>query len=62
MNKKLNALCWAAAIFLVALGGWSGLMDKDAVVTLLWVLPVLTWLSITGRMNCSIGWREAQRD
>jgi hypothetical protein len=60
MNKKLNALCWAAAIFLVALGGRSGLMDKDAVVTLLWVLPVLAWLSITGRMSCSVGRRDSQ--
>ena len=52
MNMKLKALCWSAAIILVALGGASGLMDKHAVTTLTTILPLLAWMSITGRMNC----------
>ena len=52
MNMKLKALCWAAAIIFVALGGASGLMEKDTVVTLTTILPLLAWMSITGRMNC----------
>jgi hypothetical protein len=52
MNMKLKALCWAAAIILVALGGASGLMDKHAVTTLITILPLLAWMSISGRTCC----------
>jgi len=52
MNMKLKALCWAAAIILVALGGASGLMEKNTVVTLTTILPLLAWMSISGRTCC----------
>ena len=52
MNMKLKALCWAAAIILVALGGARGLMEKDTVVTLTTILPLLAWMSISGRTCC----------
>lgn len=52
MTQLRKALCWAAALVLLALGGWSGLMDRDAVEVLLIVLPFVAWLSITGRGCC----------
>ena len=52
MTQLRKALCWAAALVLLALGGWSGLMDRDAVEVLLIVLPLVAWLSITGRGCC----------
>lgn len=52
MTQLRKALCWAAALLLLALGGRIGLMDRDAVTVLLIALPVVAWLSITGRGQC----------
>jgi hypothetical protein len=52
MTRIGKSLCWAAAFLLLALGGSSGLMDRDAVRVLLIALPVVAWLSIIGRGNC----------
>ena len=50
MTRIKQALCWAFAIILLAVGVAVGLVDRDAAQTLFIVLPVVAWLSITGRM------------
>jgi hypothetical protein len=54
MNTIAKALCWAAAMLLLALGDRAGILEHGTVVTLITIMPVLAWLSITGRMGCSL--------
>lgn len=57
MNMKLKALCWGAAMLFVALGGRSALMDKGTVTTLVTIIPLLAWMSLSGRTSCCFGRR-----
>ena len=59
MNSISKALCWAAAMLFVALGGRTGLMDQGAVKTLSTIIPLLAWMSIRGQTSCCFGRREA---
>jgi hypothetical protein len=61
MNSISKALCWAAAMLFVALGGRTGLMDQGAVTTLITIIPLLAWMSIRGQTSCCFGRREAPR-
>jgi hypothetical protein len=61
MNTITKALCWAAVMLLLALGDRAGILEHGTVVTLITILPALAWLSITGRMDCSLIRREAPR-
>jgi hypothetical protein len=61
MNTFAKALCWAGAMLLLALGDRAGILEHGTVVTLITIIPVLAWLSITGRMGCSLIKREAPR-
>jgi len=61
MNSLPKALCWAAAMLFVAIGGRTGLMDQGAVTTLITIIPLLAWMSIRGQTNCCFGRREAPR-
>jgi hypothetical protein len=54
MNTLAKALCWAAAMLFLALGDRAGLLEHGTVVTLITIIPILAWLSITGRMSCRL--------
>jgi hypothetical protein len=54
MNTITKALCWAAAMLFLALGDRAGILEHGTVVTLITIIPVLAWMSITGRMGCSL--------
>ena len=51
-----RALGWAATMLLVAAGAATGLMDRDAAVTVLIVLPLLAVVSLRGPDSCRM-WR-----
>lgn len=57
MTRYRNALCWAAAILGVALASIFEVIDRASATTLLVVLPVIAWQSLSGRMYCPIGRR-----
>ena len=52
MNTITKALCWAAAMLLLALGDHAGVLEHGTVVTLITIIPILAWMSITGRTCC----------
>lgn len=52
MKKITRALVWAAAILGLAFASMYDLVGRDAAETLLFVLPILAWLSITDRLGC----------
>ena len=52
MNRYFRALGWAGAMLGVAAAGALGGLDEDLTTTLLFVLPVMAWLSLQGRMCC----------
>nr|WP_166179085.1 hypothetical protein [Altererythrobacter segetis] len=52
MNQITKALCWAAAMLLLALGDRAGVLEHGTVVTLTTILPLLAWMSISGRTCC----------
>lgn len=49
MIKVRQAILWALVIIGMAGLTRAGVFDPGAATTLLFVLPVLAWLSITGR-------------
>lgn len=52
MNNISKALCWAAAMLFLALGDRAGILEHGTVVTLITILPLLAWMSISGRTCC----------
>ena len=52
MNDISKALCWAAAMLFLALGDRAGILEHGTVVTLITILPLLAWMSISGRTCC----------
>ena len=52
MNKISKALCWAAAMLFLALGDRAGVLEHGTVVTLITIIPILAWMSISGRTCC----------
>ena len=52
MNSIPKALCWAAAMLFLALGDRAGVLEHGTVVTLITIIPILAWMSISGRMGC----------
>lgn len=46
MTIIIRAICWAAAILVVAGCGRYGLIDHEAANTLTIVLPIVAWLSL----------------
>jgi hypothetical protein len=52
MNTITKALCWAAAMLFLALGDRAGVLEHGTVVTLITIIPILAWMSITGRTCC----------
>ncbi len=63
MKKTTRALIWAAVILGLAVASMYDLVGHDTAQTLLIVLPVIAWLSITDRLGCgpcAAGPREEQ--
>lgn len=54
MDTYRNALCWAGAIFGVALAGMFEVIDKASTTTLLIALPVAGWMAVSGRGCCPL--------
>ena len=55
MTRYRSALCWAGAIFGVALAGMFEVIDKASTTTLLIALPVAGWMAVSGRGSCPLG-------
>ena len=55
MTTKTEPLCWAVAMLFLAAGAATGLMDSEAVTTMLMVMPVLAVVSLQQRNTCC-GW------
>ncbi len=41
MDRVFQVTCWVAAFLVLAIGGRTGLMDEEAVSTLLIILPLV---------------------
>ena len=54
MSNIVKALCWAAAILLVALGNASGLIADSSANTMFAILPLLAVLSLRGQIGCRL--------
>ena len=52
MSNIVKALCWAAAILLVALGNASGLIADSSANTMFAILPALAVISLSGPRAC----------
>ena len=52
MKTYLSALCWAGAILGVAVGNAAGAIADETADTLFIVLPIVAWISLTGRSCC----------
>ena len=52
MKKTTRALIWAAVILGLAVASAYGFVGHDVAQTLLIVLPLIAWLSITDRKGC----------
>lgn len=46
MNTISGSLCWAAAMLFLAAGIRFGFMDRDAAMTVMFVLPILAVMSL----------------
>ncbi len=52
MNSRLNSLCWAAVLILLALANYAGLIaDKDA--NIMFVLVPALWVASNRKSRCS---------
>lgn len=54
MNKMLHSFCWGAVLIAVAIASRYGTMDRGSAITLSIVLPLVAWMSLTGRASCSL--------
>ena len=52
MTTTSKALCWAAVMLFLALGDRAGVLEHGTVTTLITIIPVLAWMSISGRTGC----------
>ena len=52
--KYASALCWAAAMIVLALLGRLGIADRDAVLTMMLVMPILAVVTMRGGSRCAI--------
>lgn len=52
MKKTTKALIWATVIIALAVASAYGFVGRDAAQTLLIVLPLIAWLSITDSVGC----------
>lgn len=59
MCNFLPALCWASMMILFALLARLGLADRDPVVTMLLVMPMLAFVSIRRGRRCARSATEA---
>jgi hypothetical protein len=59
MRLYLLAICWAAAILLVAVFGRLGWWDRAAADLLSMVLPMIAFITLLGRRDCRFSTREA---
>lgn len=59
MGTYIFALCWAAAILLLAVAARSGAVDQDTAAFLLMVLPMIAFVTLLGRRDCQPCARKA---
>ena len=52
MRHYLPALYWAFAMIVLAIGARMGWADRDAVGTLMLVMPILAFTTIVGGNSC----------
>ncbi|MEO8141041.1 MAG: hypothetical protein ABI617_00120 [Sphingomicrobium sp.] len=52
MRILVLAICWAAAILLLALAARLGWLDRAAADLLLMVTPMIALVTLLGRRNC----------
>lgn len=52
MNPFSRALCWAAAFLLLAAGNAAGLVADQSARVMFTVLPIVAWMSISGKGSC----------
>lgn len=58
MKTIPKAICWAAALIVAAAASRYGVMDRGSETTLMIVLPLAVWMSLSGRGSCAFR-REA---
>lgn len=51
--KLVPALCWAAAMMILALLARFGLADRHAVLSMLLVMPILAVVTMRGGSSCA---------
>lgn len=60
MTRTQQALCWAVALIALALSVSTGLVDRQAAQPLFITVPVLAYLSITGKTGCCNPFRKSR--
>ena len=58
MTRINKALCWGTVIIVTALASRFGVIDNGSATTLLIVLPIASWMALTGRACCPL-WGRA---
>jgi hypothetical protein len=59
MRTYVSALCWAAAILLLAVVARFGWVEREAAGLLLLVLPMIAFVTLLGGRDCRCPAREA---
>ena len=54
MSTITKAIIWAAAIIIFAVVAAVGLVANDTARTMLIILPVLAWATISGQRSCRL--------
>ena len=59
MSREITAICWAAAILLLAGAVATGVVASEDAKTFFIVLPAIAWLSISQQRCCPLSKGDA---
>ena len=59
MRTYFSAICWAAAIILLALSARHGWVEREAADLLLMILPMIAFVTLLGNRDCRLNARDA---
>lgn len=62
MSTVTKAIIWAAAIIIFAILAATGLVEEDMARTMLIILPILAWTTISGQWSCRLCLRNRKEN
>ncbi len=62
MSRITKAIVWGAVIITFAIVSAMGLVENDTARTMLIILPVLAWATISGQRSCRLSLNERKEN